>query len=248
MHFNKLFVLSDNVFLIKNFMMILEEINFKGKVKYYCSRHSLDDIKNYYKEIDDINIKKEYQYVIKNYDLGFSLHCKQLWPVELVNSMKCINVHPGYNPFNRGWYPQVFSILNKKPIGATIHEMDEKLDNGAIIAQEIVKVDPSDTSLSLYEKIQNVEIKLLREYLLKILCNNYKVRIPEIEGNLNLKKDFINLCEIDLNKKVTFGDAIDLFRALSHPPYYNAYFKNNNEKIYVRVEIIKDINQNSKKH
>jgi methionyl-tRNA formyltransferase len=66
--------------------------------------------------------------IIEKYQLVFSLHCKQIFPSELISNVKCINVHPGYNPLNRGWYPQVFSIIYDLPIGATIHEIDEVVD------------------------------------------------------------------------------------------------------------------------
>lgn len=74
--------------------------------------------------------------IIGLYDLVFSLHCKQIFPKKLVDEVTCINFHPGFNPFNRGWYPQSFSIINGMPAGATIHKMDENVDSGEIIAQK----------------------------------------------------------------------------------------------------------------
>lgn len=68
--------------------------------------------------------------IIASADIVFSLHCKQIFPQSLVEAVTCINVHPGYNPYNRGWYPQVFSIMNGLPAGVTIHKMDDKVDHG----------------------------------------------------------------------------------------------------------------------
>ena len=76
-----------------------------------------------------------------------------------------LQLHPGYNPYNRGWYPQVFAILNNTVIGATLHEIDDLLDHGDIIDQEYVPITDYDTSLSVYEKVQSVEIKILRRNL-----------------------------------------------------------------------------------
>ncbi len=70
------------------------------------------------------------------YILFISLHCKQIFPQRLTDNYRCINIHPGYNPYNRGWFPQVFSILNKNTAGVTIHEIDQELDHGPIIYQE----------------------------------------------------------------------------------------------------------------
>ena len=81
----------------------------------------------------DLKDKQALSCITNNYNLIISLHCKQIFPSNLVKSITCINIHPGYNPYNRGWFPQVFSIINSKPIGATIHVMDENIDHGPII-------------------------------------------------------------------------------------------------------------------
>lgn len=95
-----------------------------------------------------INVKDEEtkNKIISDYDLVFSLHCKQIFPKRLVENVCCINFHPGLNPYNRGWYPQAFSIINGLPDGSTIHLMDSEVDHGAIIAQKKVDIKVSDTS------------------------------------------------------------------------------------------------------
>ncbi len=104
------------------------------------------------KNIDLHNVDSKYKLVI-------SAHCKKIFPPKLVNSFRCINIHPGLNPYNRGYYPQAFSLINKLPVGATIHEIDEKLDHGPIIFQEEVVIESIDTSFSLYNKIIKKEIE-----------------------------------------------------------------------------------------
>ena len=53
-----------------------------------------------------LNVHKQVSNITKNYNLVMSIHCKQLFPTELVNNVRCVNVHPGLNPYNRGWFPQ----------------------------------------------------------------------------------------------------------------------------------------------
>src|ERR1035441_6956770 len=79
------------------------------------------------------DIKAEYQPLLKDFGLVISLHCRQIFPQALVSGIRCINFHPGFNPHNRGWFPHVFSMINGKPAGITIHEMDEQIDHGLII-------------------------------------------------------------------------------------------------------------------
>lgn len=189
--------------------------------------------------IRPLNVKKETTKIIAEFQLLISLHCKQIFPPELVNGIKCINVHPGLNPYNRGWFPQVFSIINGLPAGATIHEIDEELDHGPVIAQKEIKIEETDTSNTAYLKIQNLEIELLKEHLLSILNNTY-TSTTTTEGNVNLKKDFDELCKLDLNSTGTLKEHLNLLRALSHDNYPNAWFLDNNgEKIFVSVEFKK---------
>jgi methionyl-tRNA formyltransferase len=189
--------------------------------------------------MESIEMKRQYLELIGVYDLVFSLHCKQLFPDELVKKIRCINVHPGYNPYNRGWFPQVFSILNKMKAGATIHEIDEQLDHGPIIARKEVVIEAWDTSLTAYNKVQQAEIELLEENIENIIAGNYKTFKPEEEGNVNLKKDFAALCKLDLKETVTIAEAIDKLRALTHGEYKNAWFEHpvTGQKIYVSIQL-----------
>ena len=164
-----------------------------------------------------------------------------MFPNKLVDNHRCINVHPGLNPYNRGWYPQVFSIINKKPIGVTIHEMDRELDHGPIIYQEELEIFSYDTSYDIYQRILSKEIELLDQNLESLIDGKYETIIPKSQGNLNCKSDFDKLCKIDLNEQGSFGYFIDLLRATTFVNYDNAYFcDENGNKIYVSIKLKKE--------
>lgn len=238
--YRNILVVSDNLFLINVFHSLVAGVNGID-VSYTCSKSNTALLENKLLEvkIKPIALKEECAKVIQKYDLVFSLHCKQLFPDELVQKVKCINLHPGLNPYNRGWFPQVFSILNGMKAGATIHEIDEQLDHGAIIAQEEVTIEKWDTSLTAYNKIQEAEIELLKQNLSAILAGNYTSKFADEEGNVNLKKDFNTLCAIDLEKQVTMNEAIDYLRAMTHGNYKNAYFfdKKTGKKVFVSIDL-----------
>ena len=241
--YHTVLVISDNLFLINAFANLASA--FKGlKVDYACTPNNLALLNNAATPvvINALNVKTDYEKLIGKYDLIFSLHCKQLFPAGLVTKVKCINVHPGYNPFNRGWFPQVFSILNNKPAGATIHEIDELLDHGAVIARREAKINSWETSLDVYNKVQLLEVELLKENMEAILCGTYKTMDPEQEGNVNLKKDFNDLCLLDMNKATTMGEAINYLRALTHGNYPNAFFVDSETgaKVYVKISLQKE--------
>ena len=154
---------------------------------------------------------------LTDFDIGFSCHSRQIFPAGLVEAVRCVNVHPGLNPHNRGWFPQVFSLINKRPAGITIHEMDAQVDHGPIICQERVDVTAWDTSGTLYDRLLEREIGLFVEWLPRLLEGKYQTVSPENEGNYNGRADFESLKEIDLDRTVTFREAIDFLRAMSHP-------------------------------
>src|SRR5688500_18212289 len=47
----------------------------------------------------------------------------------------CVNLHPALLPYNRGAYPNVWSIVDGTPAGATLHWIDRGVDTGDVIAQ-----------------------------------------------------------------------------------------------------------------
>lgn len=190
--------------------------------------------------IRPLKVNNEVDVLSREYDMIFSIHCKQMFPAALVKKVKCINVHSGLNPYNRGWFPQVFSILNGMPCGASIHEIDEELDHGPVICQKEVRIESWDTSLTAYEKILEAEMELLTEHIENILNETYEV-IAKEEGNLNLKKDFDDLCHLDLDEEDTFQSHINQLRALTHGDYANAFFTDENgDKVYLKLILKKE--------
>lgn len=191
----------------------------------------------YSEEIKSINIKSSWE-LLTGYDLIISAHCRQLFPDDLITHVRCINIHPGYNPDNRGWYPQIFSLINGGRVGATIHEIDGKIDHGFVIVQEQIKVNSWDTSLSLYRKILNLEMKLLKKNINLILSGEYERHYHTDQGNLNVKKDFNQLCHINLDDVGSFRSHLDLLRALSHGKYKNAYMIDDyGNKVFISINL-----------
>ncbi|MCV7149323.1 dTDP-4-amino-4,6-dideoxyglucose formyltransferase [Mycobacterium riyadhense] len=174
--------------------------------------------------------------IVERYDLVFSLHCKQKFPAALIDGVRCVNVHPGFNPYNRGWFPQVFSIIDGQKVGVTIHEIDDQLDHGPIIAQRECAIESWDSSGSVYAKLMDVERELVLEHFDAIRDGSYMAIPPAIEGNLNLKRDFERLRQLDLNERGTFGQFLNRLRALTHDDFRNAWFVDaSGRKVFVRV-------------
>lgn len=237
MKYKRVLVVTDNHFLFRNFKSLIKDLALPDSYFSFCCTSPTMQLAE--EGLQKINIKKEYQTIIGKFDLIFSLHCKQIFPENLVRKIKCINVHPGLNPYNRGWYPQVFSIINKKPIGATIHEMDEQVDHGGILAQREVTVNPWDTSLDVYNKVVIVELDLLKENLISLLNDEHDPLLLSDEGNYNSIEDFHQLLQLNMEEKGTIGELIDKLRALTHGNFRNAYFidKATGKKVFVKINL-----------
>lgn len=237
----KIFIVTDNVFWLNSLIEVFSKK--KHQVSFFCSpkgKHIFED------EIERgivkvINLKTNCEYLIANFELGFSFHCKQIFPREIVENVRCINVHPGFNPFNRGWFPQVFSILNKKPVGATIHLMDAEIDHGDVLFQRVVDVFSWDTSKDIYNRIIEAEYELFIDNIDSLIEGSYTGIKVNDEGNYNSICDYRRLQEIDLKKQTTMEEAIDFLRAMTHSPYKNAYYiTDKKEKIFISLNIEKE--------
>lgn len=243
MAYKSVLILSDNRVIASAIIDILDEqpeLVAERSFKFACHKSgplSGSRIGEY--SFVPIDLKTEARAIVDQFDLVISAHCKQIFPRILVDRVKCINIHPGLNPHNRGWFPQVFSIMNGLPLGATIHEIDHQLDHGPVIDQIAVELASADNSLTAYNKVQEAEIVLIKRSLAGILNGSYATSAPQGEGNLNLKCDFEALRHIDLNEVVTFRQAIDRLRALTHPPFSNAYFTDpeSGRRIFLKLSL-----------
>lgn len=234
-------VISDNEFQIHRFRDLVSRIGLSDMCTFdYRFSYNNISLTKKYEDADwiaGLNVKENIDLLTTSYNVIISLHCKQFFPSTLVKKVRCINVHPGLNPYNRGWFPQVFSIINGLPAGVTIHEIDEQLDHGPIICQQQLEIYKWDTSLSVYDRLLDLEIQLLSKNLPSILTGNYSKFLPE-EGNLNLKKDFARLCSLDLGDVDSLENHLNLLRALTHGTYSNAFFLDEKgRKVFVKIEL-----------
>lgn len=83
---------------------------------------------------------------------------------------RAINLHISLLPFCRGSHPVFWSVVEEKPLGVTIHMLDEGLDTGNILFQQSTPMTilPKESFASLYAK-QRDAIELLFEQSWKYL-------------------------------------------------------------------------------
>ena len=90
-----------------------------------------------------------------------------------------LNLHGSYLPHYRGRAPVNWVLVNGEPeTGVTLHEMDEKPDHGAIVAQRRITIARDDTALSLTRKLA-AEARLLLRDVYPQLMDGTAPRTPQ---------------------------------------------------------------------
>ena len=239
----KLLIIVDNCYLYEGVKRILKEKSILEVEFRHSTGSPLSSHVDFEKGNFSIDVNKELEFIKSSFTAVLSVHCFQFFPPELVRSVKCFNLHPGYNPINRGWYPQVFAIIYGLHSGATLHEIDEKLDNGSIIERRKENVFLNDTSLDVYQRVLQIELELFEKHIISIINGEYEVFKPENCGNFFTKKDFNKLLQIDLNETGRFMDFYNRLRALSHGEFKNAFIidPETNKKYFLKIEITSDV-------
>jgi methionyl-tRNA formyltransferase len=116
--------------------------------------------------------------------------------------------------------------------------MTPDVDRGDIIARKQVEVDPSDTARSLRKRLDTRIVELFQSSWEDIYKENTRAKQQDCKnGNTNTSDQFEEVCELNLSKEARVGDIIDKLRALTFPPYHNAYFEQDGERYYVRLSI-----------
>ncbi len=87
-------------------------------------------------------------------------------PKEVLERIRCINLHASLLPKYRGAAPVQWAIINgEKVTGVTTMLMDEGLDTGPILLQRQVEIKEDDTSESLGKKLSELGAGLMVETL-----------------------------------------------------------------------------------
>ena len=149
-----------------------------------------------------------------------------------------INLHPSYLPYNRGAFPNVWSIIEGTPAGVTLHYIDAGIDTGDIIAQKQVAVSPTDTGETLYRRLELEALDLFSEtWPLVREGKPPRQAFPANSGTAHRVRDIETIDEIDLAATYKAKDLIDRLRARTFPPYRGAYFRSDGRKVYLSLNL-----------
>lgn len=158
-------------------------------------------------------------------DIIFVVAYGQILPDRILNSVKLypLNVHFSLLPKYRGATPVNTALLNGDKItGTTLMVMDRELDTGDIVYQEECSIIEDDNATSLFERLINVSMGMIRNNWDDITTGKI-TRTPQPDGatytKLIEKSDLL----LDLN-----SDAENIFnrvRAFTFEPGVKTSFR-----------------------
>lgn len=83
---------------------------------------------------------------------------------------RILNTHPALLPAFKGWHAVRDALeAGVKVTGCTVHLATEEVDEGPILAQEAVQVEPDDTEATLHERIKTVERRLYPDTIRQLI-------------------------------------------------------------------------------
>ena len=173
-------------------------------------------------------------------DLGISIFFDYILKKEFLSCFPfgCINVHPSLLPYNRGQYPNVWSIVEGTPSGVTMHYINEGIDTGDILSQEQVPVKSYDTGETLYRKLEAVSVNLFKKTWPLFKKSEIQGNPQEKNGGTYHKtRDVQAIDEVLLDREYSARYLINLLRARTFPPHKGAYFVHEGKKVFMNLAL-----------
>jgi methionyl-tRNA formyltransferase len=200
-------------------------------LKEFSQRHNID-----YLHLVSINSSEFIETVkLKNIDLLVSMSFNQIFKADILRVPKIgvINCHAGKLPFYRGRNILNWALINdEKEFGITVHFVDEGIDTGDIIKQNVYKITDNDDYNSLlnvaYTECGNILYDAIKE-----LQNGTNIRIPQ--SSIHPIGFYCGKREIGdeiVNWNQTTRRLFNFVRAINNPgPRATTSFKGNTVKI-----------------
>lgn len=130
------------------------------------------------------------------------------------------NIHFSLLPAYKGVYPSVWPILNgEQYAGVTLHEMEQGIDTGDIIAQKRIKLSGKETSYSLYHRCIKEGTALVIKNLDKLINHSYKAYSQSAIGSTYYSKKSIDYSNFTIDLKATATQIDRQIRAFYFPVF-----------------------------
>jgi methionyl-tRNA formyltransferase len=219
--------------------MLNYRILFFGKFNDKYSRKFLKILKKNFKYVKVIwNLKRNKKIKINlKIDYIFCFRSHFILNKKIISKAKihAINFHPG-PPAYRGIGCVNFSLLNNdKKYGATVHLINEKIDNGKILLVSKFKILKNDDILSLLRRTYNVQLKQLRFVIKSIKLYGGQLDFLVKKNKVKWSKKLYTRNELNklyhINNKISKKKVETLLRA-TVTEHFKPFVKIGNAKFF----------------
>ena len=193
-----------------------QQIAKKLNIPYYVLMHNSEECMNLIKT--------------KELDLGIVLGARILKKY-IIDAFKIgiLNMHPAVLPWNRGLDNLKWAIVDKLPQAVTTHLIDQEIDWGSIIREEIIEVYPDDTLLDIHLRLQSKELDLMIKSI-KMLEKGFSAIHTKFEGRYHKaipQEIEVNLFQLFEEYKKNY-DSIKLkYKILEKTKNFNEWYSKN---------------------
>ncbi len=149
-----------------------------------------------------------------NADIFIVVSYGKILPVEIINlpKYKTLNVHFSLLPKYRGPSPIQFALMNgDAETGTTIFVLDEKVDDGPVVAQQKISIDSDDNFITLSQKLAFLSATLLTTVLPDYISGKTKTFVQD-ESQTSYTK-IIDKQDGQVDWQKTAPDIYNQFRA-----------------------------------
>lgn len=166
-----------------------------------------------------------------DWDLFIVASYGKIIPKEVLDlpKYKTLNVHPSLLPKLRGPSPIETSILEESETGVTIMRLDEEMDHGPIIDQEVIDIDWPPYSSELEKLLAHIGGRLLGDIIPSWISREIEEQEQDHELATYSKK--ISKKDAELNLEDSPDENLRKIRAYNVWP--RAYFFKNNKRVIV---------------
>lgn len=211
-HLDVLFTLEDGQAKSKSGRIYLDDFAKKHNIPLIKSRNVNDEV-----VVEEIRRRE--------LDWLFIIGWSQIARKEVLSAPKigCVGMHPTLLPKGRGRASIPWAILKGlTETGVTMFRLDEGVDTGDIIAQQVVPLNEGMTATELYGEVNDAHIQLIRDNWEDILNGTAKFR----------KQDESEATEWPgrkpedgrISQEMMVDEALRLVRAVTHP-YPGAFYE-----------------------
>lgn len=156
-------------------------------------------------------------------DMICSMYYRYIISKELIEiaSGRIFNLHPSLLPDYRGCSSLTWAMIEgESMVGFTYHYIDEGIDTGNTIVQEVIQIEDWDTQVTLYHRVMFEASKLFLVVFNKVL-EGYRGEPQESKGRY-FKRGCPHDGAIDINWSQSKVDRF--IRAMNYPPLPYARF------------------------